>query len=275
MVPEYAFDREKYVLLHVEHIFCNSLSEVSPPNLHRPLLFCRFVHRPPACKNIFSSLHSGFILRVFSTYLSLSLNKCPSSLQSTDLPSTEHFQEENTCFCTSRSRDWWQNRRVCFRFLPEKDTGEAVDPSFPFLNSLQTVGSLIWIVLHGFGFFLCVCIFFSCLCGRVLKPLLRKWGTESGSGYLCTQNWGIAPPLRPPGMCPVLSSTTPELPGRPPLSKPASHQEKVLCWHPKWNADSCIHFSTQTTFSPTFLFPIHTSSVPYLTHYLSSIHSPV
>lgn len=62
MGPEYGIGREKYVLLHVEHIFCNSLSEVSPPNLHKPLLFCRFVHRLVVCKNIFSSLHSGFIL---------------------------------------------------------------------------------------------------------------------------------------------------------------------------------------------------------------------
>lgn len=61
MGPEYGFGREKYILLHVEHNFCNSLSEVSPPNFYRPL-FCRLVHGLAASKNIFSSLHSRFIL---------------------------------------------------------------------------------------------------------------------------------------------------------------------------------------------------------------------
>lgn len=62
MSPEYGFGRENCILLHAEHIFCNFLSEVSPPHLHNPLLCCGLVQRLAACKSTFSSLHFGFIL---------------------------------------------------------------------------------------------------------------------------------------------------------------------------------------------------------------------
>lgn len=39
MGPEYGFGREKYFLLHVEHLFCNSLSEVSPQISINPCCF--------------------------------------------------------------------------------------------------------------------------------------------------------------------------------------------------------------------------------------------
>jgi len=80
-------------------------------------------------------------------------------------------------------------------------------PVFYFLSLLQTDGNLIGIFF--LICFFCVCLFFKHFCETVLKPLLRKWSTESEPGYLCVQNW--LPLLFVPQEC-VLSSTAIELP---------------------------------------------------------------